>query len=288
MSRSRIAANMRSNQRLVTVRKAIRLDRDGLPLRGAGSAGAGGPPPDQDAARSTRTRGCSAATGSSCRCPRPGENLVSGTTTIRTFNSTAGLQSQYVIGSGPGPHPGAPERPEPAHDPGQQPVPALLGSGRRLRCAGRRAADDRSGRRRLLHGEQPPTYTPIDCVAYGAFMATAMIPSAGPPAVATPFESTLERSIAKGCATALDAADDTNNSSADFALSTRPPRSNATAPTETLCPTPGGTTKPARSARRRRRKRARAGGALRGQEEEVQEEEKEEVAARRWVRPEAS
>ncbi len=83
----------------------------------------------------------------------------------------------------------------------------------------------------------PPNYTPIDCVSYGAF--TGSIATAGPPAVATPFESTLERGITRGCATALDPADDSNSSSADFALSTSPPRNNATAPTETLCAGPG-------------------------------------------------
>lgn len=80
-----------------------------------------------------------------------------------------------------------------------------------------------------------PTYTPIDCVAYGDFTGTL---PAGTPAVETPFESTLERKITSNCPTALDGADDTDNSSADFALSTRPPRNNATAPSETLCAQP--------------------------------------------------
>jgi len=82
-----------------------------------------------------------------------------------------------------------------------------------------------------------PTYTPIDCVAYGAF--TGSIPSAGTPAVATPFEATLERRITPNCPTLLEGADDTNNSSVDFALSTRPPRNNDTGPTEIPCG-PGG------------------------------------------------
>jgi RTX calcium-binding nonapeptide repeat (4 copies) len=80
----------------------------------------------------------------------------------------------------------------------------------------------------------PPAYTPIDCVSYGNF--TGNIPTAGTPAVRTPFESTLERSITRGCPTALDPLDDSDNSAADFALSTNPPRANATPPTETLCP----------------------------------------------------
>jgi RTX calcium-binding nonapeptide repeat (4 copies) len=86
----------------------------------------------------------------------------------------------------------------------------------------------------------PPTYTPIDCVAYGNFTGTLPV---GTPAVATPFESTLERGITRGCPTALDPLDDSDNSAADFALSTNPPRNNATPPTETLCPpgSPGST-----------------------------------------------
>jgi len=83
-----------------------------------------------------------------------------------------------------------------------------------------------------------PIYTPIDCVSYGNF--TGSISSAGTPAVQTPFGSTLERKITPGCATALDAADDTNNSAANFALSTNPPRNNAATPTEVPCATPTG------------------------------------------------
>ena len=92
-------------------------------------------------------------------------------------------------------------------------------------------SDDRSGRscspvtRRTI----PRLYTPIDCVAYGNYMGS--LPGVGAPAVATPFESTLERSITRGCPTALDPVDDSNNSAADFlALSTHPPRNNATPP----------------------------------------------------------
>jgi hypothetical protein len=89
-----------------------------------------------------------------------------------------------------------------------------------------------------LTQNNPPTYTPIDCVSYGNF--TGSISSAGTPAVQTPFGSTLERKITPGCATALDAADDTNNSSADFAPSMNLPRNNATTPTEAPCVAPSG------------------------------------------------
>jgi hypothetical protein len=74
--------------------------------------------------------------------------------------------------------------------------------------------------------------TVIDCVAYGSF--SGALP-ATPPAVATPFGSTLERSIARNCSTLLENADDTNDSAADFAISTDPPRNNDATPTEHGC-----------------------------------------------------
>jgi hypothetical protein len=85
--------------------------------------------------------------------------------------------------------------------------------------------------------DRPPISVKIDCVTYGAFTGTTSpIPSAGTPAVATPFGSTLERTISPNCPTLLEDLDDTNNSATDFALSTRPPRNNSATPTETPCP----------------------------------------------------
>ena len=160
-----------------------------------------------------------------------GQNLVTGKV-IRTFDPGGNQQSLYVIGAGPGPHPGAPN--------GQNQRTILISSlfnpvsgvpadfvapVADLQMTGMDGA--------VCYTENnPPTYTPIDCVSYGNFTGTL---PAGTPAVQTPFESTLERSIAKGCTSALDPADDTNNSAADFALSTRSPRNNATAPTEVPC-----------------------------------------------------
>jgi hypothetical protein len=159
----------------------------------------------------------------------PGQNFVAGKV-IRTFNSTGTENSIYTI-------------------PGNAPkgdnqrtilisnlfTPAgvaadFVAPGGQLEMTGQDGAV-------CYANNDPPTYTPIDCVSYGNFMAS--IPSAGTPAVATPFESTLERTITRGCKTALDPADDTDNSAADFALSTNPPRNNATTPTEKVCP--GGT-----------------------------------------------
>ena len=166
-----------------------------------------------------------------------GENLVAGKV-IRTFNSTDQLNSQYVIGAGPGPHPGAPN--------GQNQRTILISSlftpmGVNADFVAPVADLQMTGQDGAVcyTENNPPTYTPIDCVAYGNYMGS--LPGVGAPAVATPFESTLERSITRGCPTALDPLDDSNNSSADFALSTRSPRNNSTPPTETLCaPADGG------------------------------------------------
>jgi RTX calcium-binding nonapeptide repeat (4 copies) len=162
-----------------------------------------------------------------------GQNAVQGKV-IRTFDPSGFQFSLYVIGTGPGPHPGAPN--------GENQRTILISS--LFTPAPGVNADFVAPPGDLqMTGEDgavcftennPPAYTPIDCVAYGNF--TGSIPDIGTPAVRTPFESTLERGIARGCPTALDPLDDSNNSSADFALSTRPPRNNSTPPTETLCP----------------------------------------------------
>ncbi|HEX8959041.1 MAG TPA: hypothetical protein VF770_04400, partial [Solirubrobacterales bacterium] len=76
--------------------------------------------------------------------------------------------------------------------------------------------------------------TALDCVSWGSFSGTLPSP-AGTPAAAISNGMALRRTIARGCPTALDEADDTNNSSADFAEAMPSPRNNATPPTETLC-----------------------------------------------------
>jgi hypothetical protein len=82
----------------------------------------------------------------------------------------------------------------------------------------------------------------IDCVSFGAFnnggpMAGLGVGTAAP---AVPAGSSLTRTIARGCSTLLDPPDDTDNSGADFAVGSRTPRPNATAPTETACGGGGG------------------------------------------------
>ena len=183
-----------------------------------------------------------------------GQNLISGNAVIRTFDPSGAQNSLYVIGSGPGPHPGSPN--------GQNQRTILISS--LFQPSGVNADFVAPVDNLQMTGQDgavcfsynnSPTYTPIDCVSYGNFTGT--LPSAGTPAVATPFESTLERSITRGCATALDLADDTNNSSADFALSTSPPRNNAATPTETVCPpgNPASPINPAGNVRKRKCKK---------------------------------
>jgi len=83
----------------------------------------------------------------------------------------------------------------------------------------------------------------VDCVAWGAFTNTASLP-VGSPAPAIPDGQSLTRSIAPGCATLLEASDDSDDSATDFAVAAPTPRSNAVAPTETPCTGGGGDTDP--------------------------------------------
>jgi hypothetical protein len=85
----------------------------------------------------------------------------------------------------------------------------------------------------------------IDCVSWGNFTGNASLPSsAGTPAPAIPLTNSLQRKITPGCATLLEAGDDTNNSSADFALASPSPRNNAFTPPETACTGGTGDNKP--------------------------------------------
>jgi hypothetical protein len=80
---------------------------------------------------------------------------------------------------------------------------------------------------------------PPDCVAWGNFSAPGALPGAvGTPVLpgGIPNESSIVRSITPNCPTLLEAADDTDNSAADFLETpTESPRSNLEAPTETPC-----------------------------------------------------
>ncbi len=86
-----------------------------------------------------------------------------------------------------------------------------------------------------------PGLAKLDCVSYGNYNNATGLP-VGNAAVATQNGETIERTIARGCATALDKADDIDNSAADFAISTNLPRNNSVTPTEKACPGKGGAT----------------------------------------------
>jgi hypothetical protein len=88
-----------------------------------------------------------------------------------------------------------------------------------------------------------------DCVSWGAFTGNANLPdSAGSPfhgsgpSGAIGDGKAIIRSISANCPTALDDADDTNNSAADFSESTPSPRPNSAPITEVTCAPPGSTT----------------------------------------------
>jgi hypothetical protein len=80
----------------------------------------------------------------------------------------------------------------------------------------------------------------IDCIAWGNFSGALPSP-AGSPAVpgGIPDGMALRRSIARGCATLLDPADDNDNSAGDFAVVFPLPRPNSVAPSERPCTTGG-------------------------------------------------
>jgi hypothetical protein len=106
------------------------------------------------------------------------------------------------------------------------------------------------------------TTSATDCVAYTS--GPTMFPSPPPSPFGTPVVlpggnltgSTLVRSISRGCPTALDAADDTNNSATDFTVGTGNPRGNAVTPTETICP-PGNPTSPTNPAGNLRKRKCK-------------------------------
>jgi hypothetical protein len=89
-------------------------------------------------------------------------------------------------------------------------------------------------------------YGAIDCVAWGPnFMGAGMLPSpAGTPEDGLSTNQVIVRTITANCPTALDNADDTNNTAADFNyVIGSPGRNNSVVPTETVCPPAKTTTK---------------------------------------------
>jgi hypothetical protein len=77
----------------------------------------------------------------------------------------------------------------------------------------------------------------IDCVSWGNFTGVTSSLSGNPavPGTGIGADQSLIRGITRGCATALDAADDSDNSAGDFAIAPAIGRPNAGTPTEKLC-----------------------------------------------------
>ena len=99
-----------------------------------------------------------------------------------------------------------------------------------------------------------------DCVSWGTFSNNDALTSnygttAGTPAPALTIGSALNRSIAPGCPTLLEAADDTNSSAADFSTGPPSPRTNAATPTEKPC------APPAQPKKKKKCKKAKKGAA---------------------------
>jgi hypothetical protein len=116
----------------------------------------------------------------------------------------------------------------------------------------------------------PITEPPFeDCVSWGAFTGNANLPdSAGSPfqgsgtSGAIGDGESIVRSISANCPTALDDADDTNNSAADFSESAPKPRPNSAPITEAVCSTgPGVAPNPVKKAKKKCKKRRRRPGA---------------------------
>ena len=84
--------------------------------------------------------------------------------------------------------------------------------------------------------------TPPDCVSWGAFAGSSMLPfpGAGAPAPAIGEGQSLTRTIARGCALGLDVEDDSDSSAADLSLGSPTPAPNSTVPTERDCVPCGG------------------------------------------------
>jgi hypothetical protein len=81
----------------------------------------------------------------------------------------------------------------------------------------------------------------IDCVAWGSFASSLPSPTGAAAAPGgIPDGMALRRSIARDCATALDPADDSNQSQADFEVVFPAPRPNPVAPSEKTCGGAGG------------------------------------------------
>lgn len=76
----------------------------------------------------------------------------------------------------------------------------------------------------------------IDCVSWGSFHGSALSPTGAPAdPLGIPDGMALRRTIAPGCPTLLEAGDDSDDSTADFADAFPAPSPNSVAPSEQAC-----------------------------------------------------
>jgi hypothetical protein len=81
----------------------------------------------------------------------------------------------------------------------------------------------------------------LDCMSWGNFAGSPKSPTGAPAAPGgIPDGMALRRTIAPGCASLLEASDDSDNSAADFEAVFPSPRPNAVAPSEHACVSQGG------------------------------------------------
>jgi len=170
----------------------------------------------------------------------PGQRFVSAHTVL--FYNAAGTEVHNRVLSGPDPANGDSQRTILIGDTGT-PGPDFTING---------LSDEISG----AGGAVCFDASKVDCVSWGSFDngGSQAGLAVGSPAAAIPAGSSITRSIAGSCATLLEASDDTDNSSADFSVTSPTPRANSVAPTETACSGGGGSAdnRPPQTAFRRR------------------------------------
>ena len=158
-----------------------------------------------------------------------GQNVVGGHT-LRSYGATGAIENTFML---PGGVPNA-----------ENQRTILIGDDS---VTGRDFTDTALGTN-LVPSGGAVCFDALDCVAWGNFTGVGALPigaAVGTPAVdpgGISNASSLVRSIAPGCATLLEAGDDSDDSATDFSLSGVPsPRGNSVTPTEVPCtvPTPG-------------------------------------------------
>jgi hypothetical protein len=99
----------------------------------------------------------------------------------------------------------------------------------------------------------------IDCVSWGNRTGALPSPAGTPIAGGLSNSQVSVRNITRGCPTALDVADDTDDSAADFGFAVGYPlHNNSVAPTEVLCPS---STTPTTAAKKKCKKHKKKTGA---------------------------